>query len=150
MGASCSNVDVRKFLPHRNPMLMVDDYFVVDDLIIGTHLLIKEENIFVENKMLSEAGLIENIAQTCSINVGQTFFEPEDTENDSKVIGFISSIKYIHIYQMPDVLKTITSIATLISRYDGDNYCICTMQGQVTCDTVKILDCELKLFIQKK
>lgn len=144
-----SKIDVKKFLPHGIPMLMVDDFFVINDQTIGTCFTINASNIFVVNGQLSEVGLVENIAQSCSINVGQTFFGPEDKENNSDVIGFISSIKYIHIYAMPNVNERITSSATLISRFDGDNFSICTMQGEIKCNDVKILECELKLFIQK-
>ncbi|MBL4745654.1 MAG: ABC transporter permease [Flavobacteriaceae bacterium] len=149
MSFNPSKVDIKKFLPHRAPMIMIDEYFVIDKKTIGTYFTIKEGTIFVEKGQFSEAGLVENIAQSCSINVGQTYFGPEDKENNSDVIGFISSIKYIHIYKIPAVNDTLTSFATLLSRYDGDDFSICTMKGEITCNEVKILDCELKLFIQR-
>ena len=41
-------VDIRKFLPHRKPMLMVDKQLSLSDTFVETKFLIKRTNIFVE------------------------------------------------------------------------------------------------------
>lgn len=146
-----ANVDLRKFLPHRKSMLMVDKHLVLTDDIIKTEFLIKETNIFVDNHLFQESGLIENIAQTCSIIVGSSYFTDADAdgENNSDVIGFISAIKFIHIHKLPKVGSKIISEGKLKSRYDGEGFSICTMLGEVYCNDELLLDCELNLFIKK-
>ena len=59
-----------------------------------SEFVIKEDNIFVQDNVFIEAGLIENTAQTCSSIVGKKyFFEEDGTENENvNVIGFISAI----------------------------------------------------------
>ena len=145
------NIDLRKFLPHRKSMLMVDKHTVLTDEVIKTEFKIVADNVFVDNGYFQESGLIENIAQTCSIIVGSSYFTDADAdgENNSDVIGFISAIKFIHIHKLPKVNSTLLSIGNLKSRYDGDGFSICTMLGEVYCNDELLLDCELNLFIKK-
>lgn len=145
------NADVRKYLPHREPMLMVDKHLELTDSLVRTQFLIKESNIFVNKHLFVESGLIENIAQTCSIIVGSSYFSENDEvgENDSDVIGFISGIKNINIHQLPKVNDVLLSSAILISRFDGNGFSICTMTGEIYSNNVLLLNCELNLFIKK-
>lgn len=143
------NADVRKYLPHRKSMLMVDKHLKLTDTIVETKFLITASNLFVENSTFIESGLIENIAQTCSIIVGSSYFSEEDGENNSDVIGFISAIKTIDIYKLPSVNSTLFSSAKLISRFDGDDFTICTMTGETYCNDELLLKCQLNLFIKK-
>jgi len=148
------NIDVTKYLPHRGNMLMVDKLLVLTDNVVETEMTISEENIFVSNLLFQEAGLIENIAQTCSIIVGSSYFHKEeddnlDEENNSDVIGFISTIKKINIYNLPKINTKIISKGLLVSRFDGDGYSICTMDGFVYSGEEVLLDCQLNLFIKK-
>jgi len=148
-----ANVDLRKFLPHRKSMLMVDRHLVLTDDIIKTEFKILADNVFVDNDYFQESGLTENIAQTCSIIVGSSYFSDADAdadgENNSNVIGFISAIKFINLHSLPKVGSTITSIGNLKSRFDGDGFSICTMLGEIYLNDKLLLDCELSLFIKK-
>ncbi len=145
------NVDLRKFLPHRKSMLMVDKHLVLTDEVIVTEFKIAATNIFVENNHFQESGLIENIAQTCSIIVGSSYFTDADAdgENNSEVIGFISAIKFINIYKLPKINSKLISEGNLKSRFDGDGFSICTMTGKITCKDELLLECELNLFIKR-
>jgi predicted hotdog family 3-hydroxylacyl-ACP dehydratase len=145
-------VDIQNYLPHRAPMLMVDLILNIDANFVETEFLIKEDNIFVDNGIFTEAGLIENTAQTCSSIVGKKYFFDEDgTENkDVSVIGFISAIKNLKIYILPKVNETIITKATLVSKFAGDDYTLCTMSCESVIENQKLLECEINLFIQKK
>lgn len=144
------NIDVKKFLPHRKPMLMVDKHLRLTETLVETEFIIKENNIFVENNNFTEVGLIENIAQTCSVIVGSSYFEYEGAkENNSDVIGFISAIKSINIYKLPKVNEVLFSSGNLISRYDGKDFSICTMSGAIYCNEELLLECQLNLFIKR-
>lgn len=132
-------------------MLMVDELLTLTDDLVETEFVIKKTNIFLENKLFVEAGLIENIAQTCSIIVGSSYFSDDEgkDENNSDVIGFISAIKSVNIIKLPKVNDLLVSKGKLISRYDGDDYSICTMEGEIYCDKKVLLNCQLNLFIKK-
>lgn len=144
-------VDIQNYLPHRAPMLMVDLILDIDANFVETEFLIKEDNIFVDNGIFTEAGLIENTAQTCSSIVGKKYFFDEDgTENENvNVIGFISAIKNLKINSLPGTGKIITTKATLVSKFVGDDYTLCTMSCQSLLEDKILLECEINLFIQK-
>lgn len=144
-------VDIQNYLPHRAPMLMVDLILNVDASYVETIFLIKEDNIFVENNTFTEAGLIENTAQTCSSIVGKKYFFAEDgSENENiHVIGFISAIKNLKIHVLPKTGETIVTKANLVSKFEGDDYTLCTMSCESLVEDKILLECEINLFIQK-
>lgn len=144
-------IDIQNYLPHRAPMLMVDLILDIDANFVETIFLIKEDNIFADKNIFTEAGLIENTAQTCSSIVGKKYFFDEDgTENENiSVIGFISALKNVRIHSLPQVGDSITTKATLVSKFVGDNYTLCTMSCQSLLKEKILLECEINLFIQK-
>jgi predicted hotdog family 3-hydroxylacyl-ACP dehydratase len=144
-------VDIQNYLPHRAPMLMVDLILNIGTNFVETVFLIKENNIFVENDVFIEAGLIENTAQTCSSIVGKKYFFDEDgTENENiNVIGFISALKNLRIHALPKVGDSIITKATLVSKFAGDDYTLCTMSCESLLGEKTLLECEINLFIQK-
>ena len=144
-------IQIQNFLPHRAPMLMVDYILNLSDTTVKTVFEIKTDNIFVAEGVFAEAGMVENAAQTCSAIVGQTFFvdENQQVKEDVKVIGFISGIKKVTLFDLPKVGETIVTESVLKSRFDSDNYCICTMECKTFVADKLLLDAELNLFIQE-
>ncbi|PUU71099.1 ABC transporter permease [Flavobacterium sp. WLB] len=130
---------------------MVDLILDIDANFVETTFLIKEDNIFVQDTVFIEAGLIENTAQTCSSIVGKKYFFDEDgTENENiNVIGFISALKNVKIHSLPKVGDTIITKADLVSKFAGDDYTLCTMSCQSSVEDQILLECEINLFIQK-
>jgi 3-hydroxyacyl-[acyl-carrier-protein] dehydratase len=129
-------------------MLMVDEIVDISESGVKCVFQIKSDNVFVENGFFTEAGLIENAAQASSSIVAQSFFEKENT--DIQVIGFVSSIRNIQIYDFPACGETIYTLATLLSRYDGENYTTCRVSCTTYHKEILILEGEINLFIQDK
>jgi len=146
-----TTIDIQNYLPHRAPLLMVDLILSLDAHSVDTTFLIKEDNIFVDNGVFIEAGLIENTAQTCSSIVGQKYFVDEegDVDENASVIGFISALKNVKIHALPKVGDTIKTKSTLVSKFVGDDYTLCTMSCQSLLEEEILLECEINLFIQK-
>ena len=146
-----TEIDIQNYLPHRAPMLMVDLILDIDANFVETIFLIKEDNVFVDNNIFIEAGLIENTAQTCSAIVGKKYFFDEDgIENENvSVIGFISAIKNLKIHSLPKVGDRITTKAHLVSKFVGEDYTLCTMSCESLLEDKILLECEINLFIQK-
>ena len=143
-------IDISNFLPHRKPFLMVDRVISIDKDEVITTFEIKGDCLFIQNNLLSEVGLIENVAQTCSSIVGRSYFEKDDHQgNNNKVIGFISSLKNVNILECPSVGESISTKANLLMRYDGLDYKISTMTCSIYHDEKELLSCEIKLFIQE-
>ncbi|MBG6130141.1 putative hotdog family 3-hydroxylacyl-ACP dehydratase [Aquimarina sp. EL_43] len=143
-------LDIAKFLPHRTPFLMVDKVLSIDDEHVATSFTIKSDCIFVSDTIFNEIGMVENAAQTCSSIVGKSYFEDDDLEGEgTKLIGFISAIKKVQVYSCPTVGETIVSKAVLKSRFDTEQYSMCTLECTIHEADKELLSCEMNLFIQE-
>jgi len=131
-------------------MLMVDKLITLNESEVITQFTIYNNCIFNNKTSLTESGLIENMAQTCSIILGCSYFFDDDglVENNSDVIGFISSIKKLQIYKLPLVNDILTTKGEIISRIDGQDYSICEMKGDIISNDETVLECILNLFIK--
>lgn len=144
-------IDIKKYLPHREPMLMVDMILDMDDEKVETIFEIKSDNIFIENGFFIESGLIENMAQTCSSVVAKGYFIDEDNNDKAgvNVVGFISGIKTLKIHSLPEVGTVIYTKALLLSKFITDSYGLCTMKCQTLKGEEVLLEGEITLFIQE-
>ncbi len=140
-------VSIRKFLPHREPMLMVDDVLFLDEHTIETDFKIKEDNIFIEDGYLNEVGIIENAAQTCSGIIGWPQFEANKSNKEYKVLGYISKIKQVEIYQLPPVNALLKTKGALISKHVVGDIYNCDLKCFTYYNEKKVADCFLNLII---
>lgn len=136
-------INIHNFLPHREPMLMTDYILELTQEKVITSFKIEQNNIFVINNEFVESGLIENLAQTCSSILGQSFFQNPNVE--TKVIGFITNIKKIEIFALPKVDDIIISKASLISQFDK----ICNIFCETFLNDELLIRAEINLFIQE-
>src|SRR6478672_194704 len=102
------SIDIKHYLPHRTPMLMVDMIVAMNDEMVETVFTLKEDNIFLQNGIFVESGLIENAAQTCSSIVAKGFYVDENNQDKENVyvIGFISALKTLKIHGLPTLGST--------------------------------------------
>jgi predicted hotdog family 3-hydroxylacyl-ACP dehydratase len=110
-----SITDISELIPQKSPFVMVDslEYFSKNELIAA--LTIRSDNIFCKNKMFTESGLIENMAQTVALHTGYDFF----IKNEKAPTGYIGSVKKAEIYQLPKLGEVITTKATILHEFMG-------------------------------
>lgn len=143
-------IDIKKFLPHRPPLLLVTNMPYIDDDSVVTEFQITADCVFVENGQLSETGIIENAAQTSSAIVGQSYFDRDDLEGTSnKLVGYISAIKKAVVHQLPQVGDTLVCKAKLVSRYDSEDLSLCTISCSSFRNDDLIVDCTLNFLIHE-
>jgi predicted hotdog family 3-hydroxylacyl-ACP dehydratase len=145
-----NSVEIKHYLPHRAPMLMVDYILEIDNEKVETVFKIKTSNIFLQNDFFSESGLIENMAQTCSMIVAKDYFVDENynDKEEVNVIGFISAIKTLKIHSLPQVGSTIVTKAILVSKFISESYSLCTIKCKTFKEEDILLEGEITLFIQ--
>ena len=151
MGRNIKHKDFRIFLPHRGAMLMVKDLLEIDNEFVSSSFPIQKDCVFVNNKgFLTEPGLIENAAQTSTAIVGQSFFQEDDVTGESnQLVGYISAIKKVEIFQLPKVGDYITSKALLVSRWDTNNMCVCVINSSTFIEDKLIVDCAFNFLIHE-
>jgi predicted hotdog family 3-hydroxylacyl-ACP dehydratase len=136
---SPASYDILSLIPQKPPFVMVDKLLYCDEISAKTIFLIRPENILVEDGILSEAGLVENIAQTAAARSGYL----TKTENKRTEIGYIGDVKNLEIAGLP---KINTSIETVIS-IKNQIFDITVIEGKVTCNHQVLAQCEMKIFI---
>ncbi len=117
---------IASFIPQREPIVMVDSFlaFAPDKVVAG--LTIRTENIFVSNLpdqqstrqssyKLTEAGLIEHMAQTVALHTGYQYF----LKNQPAPVGYIGSIKNALIMDLPNVGDNLTTTAQILHEIMG-------------------------------
>lgn len=97
--------DIMQYLPQRPPMVMVDYYYGEIDEEAYTSFFIKEDNLFVENGIFTEMGILDFLAQSGIVQMGHKIQIPEELKVSS--MGVITQFKSFHIYATASVGDTI-------------------------------------------
>ena len=144
-------IEIHEYLPHTEPMLMVDYITSLDREHVKTVFEIKAGNIFVENDVFCESGLSVNAAQTCSAIVARSYFVDEEGNDlpKKKVIGFISSVKSVKIHSLPQVGSLINTEAELKLRFDAESYITCLIGCKSYRGDELLLEGEINLMVRE-
>ena len=126
-------------IPQRAPIVMVDEFLGIDDNISKTRLAVKDDNIFVDDVMLSECGLIEHIAQSAAARVGYVF----KTNNQEIPIGYIGSVNNFELKEFPKVGEVISTEIEIIQEV----FNITLIQAKCYINDVEIASCKMKIFL---
>lgn len=145
------DINIKNFLPHREPMLLATITPYLDEDSVVTHFEIKENCIFLNSAgRLSESGLIENAAQASTAIVGQSYFDDDDLEGSgNSIVGYISAIKKAEIHELPKINEILVTKAHLISRYDTGSMSICTVTSSTFRNDDLIVDCTFNFLIHE-
>ena len=130
---------IQSLIPQRPPFVMIDELIYTDEKVTRTRLQVSGDNIFVENGLLREAGLLENIAQTAAARSGYS----SSNQGEPVKVGYIGAVKNFEVFDLPkiaDVLETAISISNQV-------FDITVINGSVTCNNKLLAQCEMKIFI---
>lgn len=125
------------FIPQRPPFVLVDNILACDETIVTTDFRIPQEHILVQDGCLSEAGLMENIAQTCAARIGWL-------NQDKPVrIGVIGSINNFEHSLLPQSGETIVTTVTLESAV----FEAIIVHAEIVCEEQPVAQCDMKVFV---
>ena len=132
---------ILSLIPQKPPFVMVDELLFSDDNITRTSFKIVPGNVFVINGEFSEAGLMENMAQTAAAGSGNM----ARIENRPVVTGYIGQVKNLEIFDLPKVGdELLTEVKIEVQVFDAG-----IVSGKVWCNEVLIAQCEMKIFINQ-
>lgn len=104
------SINVETLLPQKRPFIFIDKLVECSQDFAKTVFNIKQDNVLVIDNVLSEAGLMENIAQTCAARIGYLNMKGGKGVN----VGVIGNVKDFEIKNLPPANQTIeTSIKVL-------------------------------------
>lgn len=131
--------NILSYIPQRAPFVMVDKILSSDETCTRSSFIIKEENIFVENGLFMEPGLVENIAQTAAARAGYI----SQTEGKSVSLGYIGAIRNLVITSLPRIHDEISTEITI----ENQIFNVSVISGKITRNEALIAQCEMKIFI---
>jgi predicted hotdog family 3-hydroxylacyl-ACP dehydratase len=132
--------ELYSYIPQQYPFVMVDSLIFSEGNISRTTFTPSNENVLVENGLFSEAGIIENIAQSAALQAG---FSAKRNNGPIK-IGYIGAIKNLEITNLPKIGQTIeTEIVIENQILDAS-----IVKGYVKLDGNMIASCEMRIFLK--
>ncbi|MDB5112872.1 MAG: 3-hydroxyacyl-ACP dehydratase [Mucilaginibacter sp.] len=133
--------DILTLIPQKPPFVMVGKLLYSDDNITKTSFVITADNVLVINGEFSEAGLMENMAQTAAVGEGN-MARIEDRPIAIGYIGAVKNLEVVHLPKIGDELMTEIKVETRLLN-------IAIACGKVWCNEQMIAQCEMKIFINK-
>jgi len=110
-----SITDVTELIPQKDPFVLVNTLEYFSETEVTSSFTVTEEHIFCKNGVLTEAGLIENMAQTVALHTGYDFFR----KGEEAPTGYIGSVKRVTIERLPLLKDVITTRATILQEFMG-------------------------------
>lgn len=127
-------------IPQRLPFVMIDTLLYADENIVQTVFTVTAENVLVMNGIFSEAGLLENIAQTAAARAGYMALQ----ENKPVKLGYICSVKNFEIFHLPEINAELVTEVKIETQVAG----IIKVAGVVTHNSIRIAQCEMNILIK--
>jgi predicted hotdog family 3-hydroxylacyl-ACP dehydratase len=132
---------IESIIPQRPPFVMIDELIYSDEKCSRTRFRVRAENIFIENGCLSEAGLLENIAQTAAARAGFT----AHNENKPVRLGYIGAVKNFEVFGLPVIADTLETEIVISNQV----FNVIVINGTINCNNRLLAICEMKIFINK-
>lgn len=134
-------IDVHDILPQEEPFVMIGKLVKFDNRHIVTETEIKEENIFVDEGLMSVSGLIENIAQTCAARIG---YANKFIFKKGIQIGFIGAIRNLEVLSLPRVGEKIITQVDILEDVMG----MTLANASVYVDERLLIETEMKIAVK--
>lgn len=101
-----------KLIPQREPMVMVDQFFGIEEHDSFSGLTVSEGNLFCRNGVLTEEGVIEHFAQSAAARIGFLFVQ----NKEAVPVGFIGAVSKFVVYSHPSVGSELWTVVSIIQE----------------------------------
>lgn len=133
------NIEI--LIPQKPPFVMIDKLLAFSETATSTGFTIKTDNIFVENGVFKEPGLVENIAQTAAARAGYV----SKTENKPVLVGYIGAVNNLQVFSLPKAGDELITEITI----ENQIFNVTLISGKITCNEQVIAQCKMKIFINQ-
>jgi len=128
---------ITELIPQREPMVMIDKLIYADEKSAKGILFIRESNMFIHQNKLSEAALIEFMAQTAAAYTGYKNL----TGNKPIKEGYIGAVKNLVIDKLPGINTEIAAEITVDNEIVG----FTIISAKVISGSEIIASCEIRI-----
>ncbi len=143
---------IEELIPHRPPMVLVDRVVRVEGVETETAFSVTPNCLFVAHGVLSEMGMLENLAQTSFIFLNYFFIRPDEVLWDKKKnnLGVISTILDLHVSTLPLVGQELYTHTQTELVFTSDFLKICNIRGTISVGGEIALQATMKMLLQTK
>ena len=129
--------NILDLIPQRPPFVFVDKLSGLENPNqFYSELFVKIDNPLLERDSLSEAGIVEFVAQSMAAHIG--YFGGNEVK-----IGVIGSIKKLTVAKLPKVGDTISAELVITNKV----FNITLVEAKVFCQQEEIAFCEMKVAV---
>ena len=133
----CTADNILELIPQRPPFVFVDKLSGLDNpTAFGSELLIRFDNPLLDEDSLSEAGLVEFVAQSMAAHIG--YFGGDEVK-----IGVIGSIKKLSVSKLPMLGDTIFAELVITNKV----FNVTLVEAKILCAGEEIAFCEMKVAV---
>lgn len=133
--------DILQLIPQKPPFVMVSILLSVDEKSARSSFTVNRDNVLVKNNNFTEAGLLENIAQTAALRAGYI----AQTENKLMKVGYIGAVRDLEIFNLPNTGDEIETEITITDQV----FNMTTISGKVWLKGQLLASCELKVITEE-
>ena len=133
--------ELLELIPQRQPIVMVDRFFGMDENGSYTGLKVEASNLFCRDGQLDECGITEHIAQSAAVRVGYL----HKNAGEEVPVGFIGSVDKMNYRTLPQVGD---ELRTTI-RVEQEIFDITLISATVQVNGNPIAEGQLKIFLKK-
>jgi predicted hotdog family 3-hydroxylacyl-ACP dehydratase len=132
------DIDIKTIIPQQASFIMIDTLVHFDNVFTKTEFEIRPDNMFIEDGKFLEAGLIENIAQTCAARMG---YINTVILKDEVRLGFIGAVKSLLIHKLPAVYSMLETTIEVVNEV----FNITLVNATTKCNGEVLVTCEMKI-----
>lgn len=106
---------VETLIPQKWPFVMVDKLLHFEENALTAGLTIPADNIFVQNGVFTESGIVEHMAQSVALYTGYQYY----LKNEPAPTGYIGSVKDVEITALPNAGDDLITEVSVLQEFMG-------------------------------
>lgn len=134
--------EVLNYIPQKPPIVMVSELLSNNETQTVSSFQIEPDNMFCQNGLFTEPGLVENIAQTAALRMGH--FASLQSGDEDPPVGFIGAVSKLKVHKLPVAGSRLQTTVDVLNDVFG----ITLIKGISRIDEDVIAECEMKIVIQ--
>ncbi len=132
---------ILNYIPQRPPIVLVSRIYKADEVSVISGFDISDDHMLVQNKRLTESGIVENMAQTAASRAGYEAVK----NNSTPAVGFIGNIKDLVIHFLPESgHEVLTEVSTKTQVMN-----VSIVEAKSYCNHQLVANYEMKIFLQE-
>jgi 3-hydroxyacyl-[acyl-carrier-protein] dehydratase len=132
---------VESYIPQQHPFAQIDTLYHYEAKQAWAGLLVRADNLLVQQGYLSEAGIIESMAQAMALKSG---YEARQQTGTGPRLGFIAALKDVQIHALAPVGSTlVTHVEVLLEALD-----VLVIKATAFYDYTLVAQTEMRLFLE--